>query len=196
MVTKTTLYSIQSSACFVSQSLGLEVAIVAGVVREDRRDGEACSTNEGHCPARAFAGDSGFDSAASYYPPIENSESKARPRPLARRPTEPANHRVSGASLRHSPTGAAMADPGDCKPATAAVHYVLVDHGPAHVLVAEQFLHGPDVVSLTAATAGGRIHHRQLHPNPTARGWTNRRSVASRSTAGGENDLCRFVQTD
>ncbi len=27
-------------------------------------------------------------------------------------------------------------------------------------------------------------------------GWTTRRSLAFRSTAGGEADLCRFVQTD
>jgi hypothetical protein len=35
---------------------------------------------------------------------------------------------------------------GAANPATAAIQYVRVDHSRAHVLVAKQFLHGPDVV--------------------------------------------------
>ena len=35
---------------------------------------------------------------------------------------------------------------GAANPATAAIQYVRVDHRRAHILVAKQFLHRPDVV--------------------------------------------------
>ena len=42
---------------------------------------------------------------------------------------------------------------------------------------------------------GGR-HRCQLTTSRTDSGWTILRSLAFRSIAGGETDLCRFVQTD
>jgi hypothetical protein len=48
----------------------------------------------------------------------------------------------------------------------------------------------------TAAIRSGEPHRCQFAISLSARGWTNRRSLAFRPTAGGEADLCRFGQTD